>query len=277
MLVIEFLQAFLGDRWLSFFLTITHLGDQPSYIVLLSLYFWLVSPVQGRQLGLVLSLSIISNFLLKDAFSLPRPYLLNPDVATPAAFEKQSSFSFPSGHAQGITTVWVTIAHYQQKTWVWTVAIALIFLVALSRVYLGVHFPIDVIAGIFVGIIWATLGFWSNDNADSFCYQLEQKILIWITGGMLAIAFPEFAAVLGVFCGFFTVTTKNHLVPTTWLSKTILGMLGIIIVLTLHTLLSKISLLLPEISLIDYTRYLAIALCITEGVPWLWRRIQPVR
>ena len=277
MFVIEFLQNFLGDRWLSFFLAVTHLGGEKIYIALLSLYFWLVNPAHGRQLGLVLSLSVISNFLLKDAFALPRPYILDPTVATPEAIATKGSFSFPSGHAQGITTVWGTIAYCQQKNWVWTVAIAIIFLVSLSRVYLGVHFPIDVIVGILLGIIWVSLGFWGNRDAERSAHTLEQKGLVWIAGGMLAIAFSGYASLIGVFCGFFTANVKHHQIPQHWFGKIMLGILGLSLTIMLQVILKRISLLFPEFALVDYARYLAIALWVTEGIPWLWRRIQPVR
>lgn len=106
MSVIEFLQSAFGEGLYPFFLGVTHLGDGPLYIFLLSFYFWFVDSQQGRQLGLILTLSILSNFLLKGMFALPRPYVINPDVATVEAVATAGNFSFPSGHAQGVMTVW---------------------------------------------------------------------------------------------------------------------------------------------------------------------------
>ena len=277
MLIIEFLQGLLGDRGIDFFLMVARLFGEASSILILSLYFWLVNPTQGRQLGLTLTLSMMSSVLLKDIFSLPRPYMVNPAVTTSEALLTNGNHSFPSGHAQGIMTIWGSIACFQKKLWVWIVAIALIFLVCLSRLVLGVHFPVDIIAGILLGIIWVSLGFWSNRDAENQNYQLSQKIIIWIAGGMGAIAFPQFAELLGVFCGFFAVNTVHHHVPRYMISKISLGVFGLVVITMLYVLTKKVSGILPDISIVDYCRYLLLTLSITEGVPTLWRGNQPVR
>src|SRR6185436_699755 len=68
-----------------------------------------------------------------------------------------TSFGFPSGHAQNAATAWIATAFYFKKRWIWTTAILLISLVGLSRVYLGVHFPTDVLGGWVIGALFACL------------------------------------------------------------------------------------------------------------------------
>lgn len=93
--------------------------------------------------------------VLKTAFRRARPEAFF-DYALP------SSYSFPSGHSlssfcfYGILAWLITARMKNQaaKIAVWTIAAALIFLIGLSRVYLGVHYPSDVLAGYATGIVW---------------------------------------------------------------------------------------------------------------------------
>ncbi|ANV83376.1 phospholipid phosphatase [Picosynechococcus sp. PCC 7003] len=277
MLFIEFLQKVFGDRFLGFFLVVTHLGGEAIYILLLSLYYWLLDPRRGRLLTLILTLSVISNIVLKNAFALPRPYVVNPAVITPEAFHTEGSFSFPSGHAQGITTFWGAIAWLHQKVWLWGVAIGIIVLVCLSRLYLGVHFPVDVAAGMLLGIFWISIGLWLNGMITLPDYHWWQKIGFWGLGGLVAIALPGLADLLGIFCGFFVLPSITFTPPQGYREKFMLGFGGLVILILSYLLLKGASLRLPPSGLVNYGRYLAIALIVTEGIPRLWQRLHPVR
>lgn len=277
MSVIEFLQSALGEGWLPFFLGVTHLGDAPIYIFLLSFYFWLVDPQQGRQLALILTLSIMSNFLLKGIFALPRPYVINPDVATVEAIATAGNFSFPSGHAQGVMTVWGAIACFQQKRWLWWIAGVIIFLVSLSRIYLGVHFPVDVIAGLILGILWITLGLWIGRVERLPQADLSQKLMMWLSGAILAIAVPPAASLIGIFMGFFPVAKVIHQPPQQWHQRLVFGCGSFVVLLIVYAGLNALSDIMPTFALGEYLRYLAIALTVTELVPWLWRQVKRVR
>jgi undecaprenyl-diphosphatase len=95
---------------------------------------------------------------LKALFGRTRPEAFYDYYPAP------TSFSFPSGHALVATCFFgglaVLISHRLEgrlaQVAVWLVAIALILLVGVSRIYLGVHYPTDVAAGYAVGIIWVT-------------------------------------------------------------------------------------------------------------------------
>jgi undecaprenyl-diphosphatase len=98
--------------------------------------------------------------ILKRGFDRPRPELVPHDV-------RYDSTSFPSGHAMHAAVVYLTLgallAHVQPerrlKIYVLSVAVLLTALVGCSRVYLGVHWPTDVLAGWAAGAAWA-LGIW---------------------------------------------------------------------------------------------------------------------
>jgi undecaprenyl-diphosphatase len=97
--------------------------------------------------------------VLKDAFERPRPQIV------PHLFGDVGSLSFPSGHALAAAAVYLTLAALlarmtedrRSKAFVVTAAFVIVFLVGFSRVYLGVHWPSDVLAGWTAGLCWAVL------------------------------------------------------------------------------------------------------------------------
>ena len=99
---------------------------------------------------------IVLNNVLKLGFSRPRPQVLEWQAHV-------MSSSFPSGHAMSAAVVYGTVAYLaarlQQRRWarVLTLLVAaiMIVLICVSRLYLGVHYPSDVIAGVLVGLAWA--------------------------------------------------------------------------------------------------------------------------
>ncbi len=277
MLIIEAVQGFFGERFLPFFLGITYLGGEAVYIVLLSLYYWLINPRWGRQLGLILTLSIISNLLIKEALALPRPYVLNPELSTLVSQATGEGYRFPSGHAQGTATFWGMLACLHRQGWLWGLAIFMIISVSFSRIYLGVHLPIDVIGGIVLGGIWVAIGKTIMNHETLPYLHARAKIALWLLGAGGAWLLPEVASLLGIFCGFFPANPSTFAPPRQRRHKFILAIAGLSLVTFCFLTLKGISLRLPENAVIDYIRYLAIAQLVSQGVPWLWQRSQRLR
>jgi hypothetical protein len=92
--------------------------------------------------------------ITKMVCRLGRPYWLFPKVRTYAV---ESSFGLPSGHTQKAVAVWATLAATFKKTWLWVLSIFMILMIALSRIYLGVHFLSDVLAGLVISILFLVL------------------------------------------------------------------------------------------------------------------------
>jgi undecaprenyl-diphosphatase len=121
------------------------------------LFLWLT---QHRYSAMLLFAStaggLLLNGLLKVRFDRPRPHVIT--WGTHAV-----SSSFPSGHAMSATIVYGTVAYLaarlQKQMWArWVtlgLALIVIILIALSRIYLGVHYPSDVLAGAIIGLAWA--------------------------------------------------------------------------------------------------------------------------
>ncbi len=123
---------------------------------------------QFRRMTLILAAGVLGEFLvyvLKLAFGRPRPLLpLDPLIA-------ESSAAFPSGHAMMSAAVYLSIGallargfeDFKTRGYILTLAFLLTLLIGLSRVYLGVHHPTDVLAGWSVGVAWACL-WWLADR-----------------------------------------------------------------------------------------------------------------
>jgi undecaprenyl-diphosphatase len=101
---------------------------------------------------------IVLNNVLKQAYDRPRPRVFEW-VTQPYG----GSSSFPSGHAMSAAIVYATVAylatrlqkHAWQRVLTWLVAAAVIALICISRLYLGVHYPSDVLGGTIIGLAWA--------------------------------------------------------------------------------------------------------------------------
>ena len=135
---------------------LSFLGNDLFFLLVAPIIFWSIDAALGLRLGLFLMISASVNEALKLFMHLPRPYWYSSRVN---AFSAESSFGIPSGHAQNAVVVWGTLAHYINKLWAWIVAIVLIFLIGMSRMYLAVHFPTDVLAGWLIGalLLWILL------------------------------------------------------------------------------------------------------------------------
>jgi len=160
-----FLQA-LGN-WLSGpFKLITSLGNEEFYILIMPFLFWCVNSVMGIRAGVMLLLSGGIKDFLKVVIHTPRPYWVDTRVK---AITTESSFGMPSGHSMDAASIWGVIAVSIKRRWATWLAILLIFLIGLSRIYLGVHFIHDVVSGWLVGglLLWGYL-------------TVEKRIARWI-------------------------------------------------------------------------------------------------
>ncbi len=125
----------------------TAIGSVEFYLLIVSAIYWCIDSSLGFRLGLILMLSQGMNDSLKIAFHSPRPYWISSKVI---AFAGYGSFGIPSGHSQNAVCIWGYIASALKNAPAWLAAFLLVIIIGISRIYLGAHFPIDVVVG------WAT-------------------------------------------------------------------------------------------------------------------------
>lgn len=153
--IILFLQS-LGEWLVAPMRLFSFLGNEEFFLFVAPAIYWCISPALGLRLGLTLMVSSAVNAALKLIFHAPRPYWYSAEVD---ALSAETSFGAPSGHAQHAVVVWGGLAAFTGRTWAWGVAASLILLIGFSRVYLGVHFPADVLFGWAIGaaLLWGAL------------------------------------------------------------------------------------------------------------------------
>ena len=124
---------------------ITHLGEETVFMVAALVVFWCVSKRQGYYLLAVGFAGTVLNQFLKLLCRIPRPWVLDSDFTIVESARAQAAgYSFPSGHTQNAIGTFGGIARFTKRKWVRVAAILIAVLVPLSRMYLGVHTPLDV-------------------------------------------------------------------------------------------------------------------------------------
>jgi membrane-associated phospholipid phosphatase len=147
--LILWIQSFHNSFLDAFFLAITWLGNPEAYVVLLALIYWCVNRQWGQRMIVLVMTSAWINEVVKTLLRLPRP-----DPARVRVLAQGTTFGFPSGHAQTPGVIfWGYLAARVRQSWFTVVALVMIFLMGLSRIYLGAHFPQDVIGGWVIGIV----------------------------------------------------------------------------------------------------------------------------
>lgn len=133
---------------------LTYLGDEIAFLATALVVFWCFSKHRGYYLMSVGFCGVIVNQTLKLIFRIPRPWVLDPEFnAVESAKPAATGYSFPSGHTQNATCTFGGLARGAKKTWARIVLVAIVVLVAFSRMYLGVHTPKDVIVSLIIGAV----------------------------------------------------------------------------------------------------------------------------
>ena len=124
---------------------INHLGEETVFMVAALFVFWCVSKRHGYYLLAIGFAGTVLNQFLKLLFRIPRPWVLDSDFTIVESARAQATgYSFPSGHSQNAIGTFGGIARFTRRKWVRAAAIVVAVLVPLSRMYLGVHTPLDV-------------------------------------------------------------------------------------------------------------------------------------
>ena len=138
--------------WLDFFFLVgTMLGTSYAYMVMTPIFFGVFKRRNACVYSSVILISILITCILKEIFQVQRP---DPSFVFPLYTQFAKGFSFPSGHAQGSMTVWGLVAIiYHKKPWVVLSCVCMVLWISFSRLYFGVHFPIDILSGWFFAAV----------------------------------------------------------------------------------------------------------------------------
>lgn len=180
------------------FSAITNLGGEMLTLGIGIFVVWCVNKKNGYGLLLIGFTGTIINQTLKMIFRIPRPWVKDPNFTiVESAREGATGYSFPSGHTQNVTANFGTLACQLKKRWFRITAVVIILLTALSRMYLGVHTPLDVgvslVTASVLVVIFRFVGEWVSKK-ESRMYIALGTLLLIAGAFLLFILFYSFPA-----------------------------------------------------------------------------------
>lgn len=196
----------LGD-WLTVpFQALSFLATEEFIIMMIPLVYWCVDSLMGLRMAFMLVLNGAFNSFFKMLFHSPRPFWFDSRVK---ALSQETSFGLPSGHSQNAASLWGMMAATAKKKWLTITVIIVVFLIGISRIYLGMHFTRDVLSGWLLGVLFIC-----------FYLLLEKPVAKWIAPKRLGVqVFYAFLfSILLVALGFAAkLATASWQMPAEWI------------------------------------------------------------
>jgi membrane-associated phospholipid phosphatase len=151
--ILRFIQAWHAPWWDTMMLGFTELYGEPLF-ALVTLLYWFWPRSAARWLMTLVCANQWINYALKYSWNGPRPY----GDGIRVVYEHPGP-GLPSGHSQGTLVIFGGMALLWQRRWLWWLAAGMTLLMGYSRLYLGVHWPLDVLIGFAFGLVVLAL-FW---------------------------------------------------------------------------------------------------------------------
>ncbi len=190
MSVLYFLESIRNPILDIFFSLVTLFGEEVLFMAIGMIVFWCLDKNQGYYLLCTGFCGTIVNQFLKMCFRVPRPWVKDPSFTiVESARAAATGYSFPSGHTQSSVGLFGGIARWNKNKVVRIVSIILCVLIPLSRLYLGVHTPLDVLVSIGIALTLIFFGYPLFKKAAE-----SPKIMLSVLGvlGVITIAYTTF-------------------------------------------------------------------------------------
>lgn len=267
----------------SLFGFITNLHHEMIYILVLPMLFWLYDKRVARYMFSVFALGFWTNDVLKSIFVASRP---DPaEVRVLFAETTHGKAGFPSGHSQTPLIFWGALALQLNRRWFWWVAGVLVFLIGFSRLYLGLHWPYDVLGGWAIGVaclvgLHLTRPFWAGDR-QSLPVRLFWAVALPVAAlGVTALVSPHgldelTMTMVGAYTGLLAGSALEEALVGfdprrgTVLSQALKVLVGLVLVLAVK---EGFKFILPDVPVGTMLRYFLVAVTATLVAPWLFHR-----
>ena len=261
---------------------ITILGEETLIILFVVALWFAVDSKLAQKVFFVTICSTGLNGVVKNVAQVPRPF---DKGVIPVRQETATGFSFPSGHTQNFAT-WSTLSAIQfKKKWLTIVVPVLIALVAFSRLYLGVHYPSDVIVGVAFGVGVAFLGNYLFERAkdERKLYLAVLLLFLPFIIYFLIVAnerFADFFKSFGMMGGLTLIAVlqkkcKPLSYDVAWWKKLIRIVIGVALAFAVKEGLKIFETGSLHIDLVlDAIRYFAVVLAVGYLCPLLFHKIK---
>jgi membrane-associated phospholipid phosphatase len=183
---IKWLQGFRSGFLDVLFQLFTMLGEELVIIALLGFLYWCYDKKIGERVGITVFISLVLNSSIKTLFKRIRPFQVDNAIVNVRP-QTSTGYAFPSGHTQGAATVFTATALWLKKRGFLIAAFVITFLVAMSRMYIGVHYLTDVLVGaaLGIGISYAMVAFYKKVEDPKRGY----RIILYASAGLLVLVF----------------------------------------------------------------------------------------
>lgn len=197
--IIRAIQSIANPFLDGLFQFITMFGEEAILIPLIAVIYWAFNKKMGEYIAYASLTSVLVNGAIKDIFKAKRP-IGEPGIRS-LRVETATGYSFPSGHTQGTASFWSAIAIYLKNNYMYGISGLIIVLVAISRLYLGVHYPKDVLFGAIFGILTSFITYKLFNKVNNKIALYFITFIIFIPALLYAHS-ADFIKGMGTFLGF---------------------------------------------------------------------------
>lgn len=174
---LHYLQSMRSPLLNAFFQFLNFFDSDYSAILLVA-FVWLgISVKWGRRIGFLLIVDALINFAAKCLLGWPRPCLFDPQLPLVST---STSFGCPSGGTQMAFVLGCVLIYCWKSKWAWPIGLGYALLIGFSRLFLGVHFPIDVLGGWILGLGVFFLFVNTVEQIERFCFDHARTALFSI-------------------------------------------------------------------------------------------------
>lgn len=272
--ILKYIQLFKNPVLDGIFLGITMSTEVPVILIMASILYWCINKKYGQRLLFALTGNIALNTGVKEFFKLPRP------IGVPGIESMRTStatgYSFPSGHTQIGTTFWVSIMSIIKKNYMYIIGTIIFISIGLSRLYLGVHWPMDVLFGWIFGIGFTLICNYilvkiEKNNKYTYFGFIIIPMFFWI----FIVNSVEYVKMFGLITGFITgyIIEREYVdfdVNVCIKSKVCRYIFGL---LSLGLVYLALKFIMPENYIGGYLRYSLLMIYAIAGAPMIFEKI----
>lgn len=199
--ILMYLQSIRSPILNALFLILTISTEVPIIVLFSALMYWCINKKYGQRLLFSLIGNFVVNTGIKEYVRAPRP--IGTEGLESLRISTATGYSFPSGHTQTATSFWTSFMILAKNNWMYILGIIMILAVGTSRLYLGVHWPIDVVFGWILGILFSVIFIKVFDYVDeSKKYWILLLLLVMLSVVGYFLNSESYIEYFGILTGF---------------------------------------------------------------------------